>query len=148
MQASQNAINLIKQFEGCRYHPYRDSVGLWTVGYGHLIGDGKSLPSGDNRIFTQEEIDSFLVNDLTRTEYGINMLLRVPVTQNQYDALCSFCYNLGIGTFQKSTLLKDINAKMWDAAANDLLKFHFAVGVSQPGLVKRRQAEHDLFIKE
>ena len=148
MQASQNAINLIKQFEGCRYHPYRDSVGLWTVVYGHLIGDGKSLPSGDNRIFTQEEIDSFLVNDLTRTESGINMLLRVPVTQNQYDALCSFCYNLGIGTFQKSTLLKDINAKMWDAAANDLLKFHFAGGVSQPGLVKRRQAEHDLFIKE
>jgi len=148
MQASQNAINLIKQFEGCRYHPYRDSVGLWTVGYGHLIGDGKSLPSGDNRIFTQEEIDSFLVNDLTRTESGINMLLRVPVTQNQYDALCSFCYNLGVGTFQKSTLLKDINAKMSDAAANDLLKFHFAGGVSQPGLVKRRQAEHDLFIKE
>jgi lysozyme len=148
MQASQKAINLIKQFEGCRYHPYRDSVGLWTVGYGHLIGDGKSLPSGDNRIFTQEEIDSFLVNDLTRTESGINMLLKVPVTQNQYDALCSFCYNLGVGTFQKSTLLKDINAKMWDAAANDLLKFHFAGGVSQPGLVKRRQAEHDLFIKE
>jgi lysozyme len=147
MQASQNAINLIKQFEGCRYNPYRDSVGLWTVGYGHLIGDGKSLSSGDNRIFTQEEIDSFLVNDLTRTETGINMLVRVPITQNQYDALCSFCYNLGIGTFQKSTLLKDINAKLWDAAANDLLKFHFAGGVSQPGLVKRRQAEHDLFIK-
>jgi lysozyme len=147
MKASQNAINLIKQFEGCRYSPYRDSVGLWTVGYGHLIGDGKSLPSGDNRVFTQDEIDAFLVNDLTRTESGINMLVRVTLTQNQFDALCSFCYNLGIGTFQKSTLLKDINASMWDAAANDLLKFHFAGGVSQPGLVKRRQAEHDLFIK-
>jgi len=48
MRASQNAIDLIKRFEGCRYNPYRDSVGLWTVGYGHLIGDGKSLPSGDN----------------------------------------------------------------------------------------------------
>ena len=148
MRASINGINLIKQFEGCRYSPYRDSVGLWTVGYGHLIGDGKSLPSGDNRVFTQEEIDSFLVNDLTRTESGINMLVRVPLTQNQFDALCSFCYNLGIGTYQKSTLLKYINASLWDAAANDLLKFHFAGGVSQPGLVKRRQAEHDLFIKE
>ena len=147
MRASINAINLIKQFEGCRYSPYRDSVGLWTVGYGHLIGDGKSLPSGDNRVFTQEEIDNFLVNDLTRTESGINMLVRVTLTQNQFDALCSFCYNLGIGAFQKSTLLKDINASLWDAAANDLLKFHFAGGVSQPGLVKRRQAEHDLFIK-
>ena len=147
MRASQNAIDLIKRFEGCRYNPYRDSVGLWTVGYGNLIGDGKSLPSGDNRVFTQEEIDAFLVNDLTRTESGINMLVRVQLSQNQFDALCSFCYNLGIGTFQKSTLLKDINASMWDAAANDLLKFHFAGGVSQPGLVKRRQAEHDLFIK-
>ena len=148
MRASQNAIDLIKQFEGCRYHPYRDGVGLWTVGYGHLIGDGKSLPSGDNRIFTQSEIDDFLVNDLTRVEAGINMSVRVQLTQNQFDALCSFCYNLGMGTFQKSTLLKDINAKQWDAAANDLLKFHFAGGVSEPGLVKRRQAEHDLFIKD
>jgi lysozyme len=148
MKASQNAIELIKRFEGCRYNPYRDSVGLWTVGYGHLIGDGKSLPSGYNRVFTQKEIDDLLVNDFTRFESGINMLIRVPLSQNKFDALCSFCYNLGMGTFQKSTLLKDINASMWDAAANDILKFHFAGGVSIPGLVKRRQAEHDLFIKE
>lgn len=148
MRASINGINLIKQFEGCRYSPYRDSVGLWTVGYGHLIGDGKSLPSGDNRVFTQKEIDDFLVNDLMHVESGISVLIRVPITQNQFDALCSFCYNLGVGTLQKSTLLKDINSSLWDAAANDILKFHFAGGVSLPGLVKRRQAEHDLFIKE
>ena len=148
MRASINGINLIKQFEGCRYSPYRDSVGLWTVGYGHLIGDGKSLPSGDNRVFTQKEIDDFLVNDLVHVESGISVLIRVPITQNQFDALCSFCYNLGVGTLQKSTLLKDINLSLWDAAANDILKFHFAGGVSLPGLVKRRQAEHDLFIKE
>ena len=148
MKASLNAFNLIKRFEGCRYNPYCDSVGLWTIGYGHLIGNGKSLPSGYNRIFTQKEIDDFLVNDLTRTESGINMLVRVPITQNQFDALCSFCYNLGVGTLQKSTLLKDINSSLWGAAANDILKFHFAGGVSLPGLVKRRQAEYDLFIKE
>ena len=148
MRASINGINLIKQFEGCRYSPYRDSIGLWTVGYGHLIGDGKSLPSGDNRVFTQKEIDDFLVNDLVHVESGISVLIRVPITQNQFDALCSFCYNLGVGTLQKSTLLKDINSSLWDAAANDILKFHFAGGVSLPGLVKRRQAEHDLFIKE
>lgn len=148
MRASINGINLIKQFEGCRYSPYRDSIGLWTVGYGHLIGDGKSLPSGDNRVFTQKEIDDFLVNDLMHVESGISVLIRVPITQNQFDALCSFCYNLGVGTLQKSTLLKDINSSLWDAAANDILKFHFAGGVSLPGLVKRRQAEHDLFIKE
>jgi lysozyme len=148
MKASINAIELIKRFEGCRYNPYRDSVGFWTVGYGHLIGDGKSLPSGYNRIFTQKEIDDFLVNDLMHVESGISVLIRVPITQNQFDALCSFCYNLGVGTLQKSTLLKDINASLWGAAANDILKFHFAGGVSLPGLVKRRQAEHDLFIKE
>ena len=76
------------------------------------------------------------------------MLIRVPITQNKFDALCSFCFNLGVGTLQKSTLLKDINASLWDAAAKEILKFHFAGGVSLPGLVKRRQAEHDLFIKE
>ena len=148
MKASINAIELIKRFEGCRYNPYRDSVGLWTIGYGHLIGDGKSLPSGYNRVFTQKEIDDFLVNDLVHVESGISVLIRVPITQNQFDALCSFCYNLGVGTLQKSTLLKDINSSLWDAAANDILKFHFADGVSLPGLIKRRQAEHDLFIKE
>jgi lysozyme len=148
MKASINAIELIKRFEGCRYHPYRDAVGLWTVGYGHLIGDGKSVPSSDNRNFTQDEINDLLVNDLMHVESGISVLIRVQLTQNQFDALCSFCYNLGVGTLQKSTLLKDINASLWDAAANDILKFHFAGGVSLPGLVKRRQAEHDLFIKE
>jgi len=148
MKISQNGINLIKRFEGCRFTPYRDSIGLWTVGYGHLIGNGKLLPSGFNRVFTQKEIDDYLVNDLLHVESGISVLVRVSITQNQFDSLCSFCYNLGVGTLQKSTLLKDINASLWDAAANDLLKFHFAGGVSQPGLVKRRQAEHDLFIKE
>ena len=148
MKISQNGIDLIKRFEGCRFNPYRDSVGLWTIGYGHLIGDGKSLPSGFNRVFTQKEIDDFLVNDLLHVESGISVLIRVSITQNQFDSLCSFCYNLGVGTLQKSTLLKDLNASLWDAAANDILKFHFAGGVSLPGLVKRRQAEHDLFIKE
>jgi GH24 family phage-related lysozyme (muramidase) len=148
MKISQNGIDLIKCFEGCRFNPYRDAGGLWTVGYGHLIGDGKSLPSGYNRIFTQKEIDDFLVNDLMHVESGISVLIRVSITQNQFDALCSFCYNLGMGTLQKSTLLKDINSSLWGAAANDILKFHFASGVSLPGLVKRRQAEHDLFIKE
>jgi hypothetical protein len=148
MKISQNGIDLIKRFEGCRFTPYRDSIGLWTVGYGHLIENGKSLPSGFNRVFTQKEIDDYLVNDLLHVESGISVLVRVPITQNQFDSLCSFCYNLGVGTLQKSTLLKDINASLWDATANDLLKFHFAGGVSQPGLVKRRQAEHDLFIKE
>ena len=148
MKISQNGIDLIKRFEGCRFNPYRDSIGLWTIGYGHLIGDGKSLPSGFNRVFTQKEIDDFLVNDLLHVESGISVLIRVPITQNQFDALCSFCYNLGVGTLQKSTLLKDLNASLWDAAANDILKFHFAGGVSIPGLIKRRQAEHDLFIKE
>jgi lysozyme len=148
MKISQNGIDLIKCFEGYRFNPYRDSVGLWTVGYGHLIGDGKSLPSNYNRVFTQKEIDDFLVNDLLHIESGISVLIRVPITQNQFDSLCSFCYNLGVGTLQKSTLLKDINSQLWDAAANEILKFHFAGGVSLPGLVKRRQAEHDLFIKE
>lgn len=147
MNASQNAINIIKRFEGCRYNPYRDLRGLWTVGYGHLIGDGRTLPSEFARTFTQAEVDALLNDDITKFERGVDLLVTVPLTQNQFDALVSFSFNLGLGTLKQSTLLKKLNTGDTDGAAAEILKFHFAGPKSIPGLVARRQAEHDLFIE-
>ena len=98
MKISNAGIELIKQFEGVRNRPYRDCIGLWTVGVGHLIGDGKSLPEPWNKVFTKEEIDALLIQDLSRFERGITMQLPVSLKQCEYDALCSFAFNLGLGT--------------------------------------------------
>ena len=105
MNVSEQGIKLIKHHEGVRSRPYRCPAGLWTVGVGHLIGDGKSLPDSWNRTFTQEEIDGLLKSDLRRFELGIHkMLPNVPLRQCEFDCLVSFAFNLGLGTFQRSTL--------------------------------------------
>ena len=105
MKASKEAIKLIKHHEGIRNKPYKCPAGLWTVGVGHLIGDGKTLPTEWNKTFTNEEIDGILKRDLNRFELGISkMLPNVPLRQHEFDAILSFCFNLGLGCFQRSTI--------------------------------------------
>jgi len=102
VKVSERGIRLIKHHEGVRNRPYRCPAGLWTVGVGHLIGDGKSLPESWNKTFTKEEIDGILKSDLNRFELGVHkMLPNVPLRQSEFDALVSFCFNLGLGCFQR-----------------------------------------------
>ena len=92
-KVSDNCIRMIKHHEGVRYQPYQDPIGLWTVGVGHLIGDGKSLPQEWNKTFTSEEVDDILKDDLARFERGVNTLIPITrLTQNQFDALVSFSF--------------------------------------------------------
>ena len=122
MNISNEGINLIKRFEGVRNRPYRDCVGLWTVGVGHLIGDGKLLPESWNRTFTKEEIDGLLIQDLSRFERGIALQLPMPLKQCEYDALCSFSFNLGLGTLQRSTIRQALLRGDKKLAAEKILK--------------------------
>jgi len=145
MQISNKGIQLIKHFEGVRNKPYRDCVGLWTVGVGHLIGDGKSLPESWNKLFTTEEVDALLKQDLVRFERGVQKLLPVPLTQNQFDALISFSFNLGLGVLQRSTLRQNILRKDFKGAAEEFLKYVRAGGKIVKGLVTRRNDEKALF---
>jgi lysozyme len=146
MKTSQRGIDLIKYFEGVRYRPYRCAAGLWTVGVGHLIGNGKSLPPEYNRTFTKEEVDALLIRDLTRFERGIGMYIKVPLRQSEFDALCSFSFNLGLGTLQRSTLRQKINRFDKKGAAENLLKYCRAGGKIIKGLQTRRQAEYKMFL--
>ena len=146
MKTSQRGIDLIKYFEGVRYKPYRCAAGLWTVGVGHLIGNGKSLPPEYNRTFTKEEVDALLIRDLTRFERGIGMYIKVPLRQSEFDALCSFSFNLGLGTLQRSTLRQKINRFDKKGAAENLLKYCRAGGKIIKGLQTRRQAEYKMFL--
>jgi lysozyme len=105
VKASKEAIKLIKHHEGVRNKPYKCPAGLWTVGVGHLIGDGKTLPASWNKTFTNEEIDGILAADLRRFELGIHkMLPNVSLRQHEFDAILSWCFNLGMGCFQASTV--------------------------------------------
>ena len=139
MKTSQAGIDLIKKFEGCKLTPYKDAVGLLTVGYGHRIEDA------DNRTYTQEEVDEFLRSDLARFEHGVLTYITVPLTSNQFDSLVCFSYNLGIGTLQRSTLRQKILSGDGEGAAKEILKYDKAGGVVLKGLTRRRQAEYQLF---
>ena len=146
MNVSEQGIKLIKHHEGVRSRPYRCPAGLWTVGVGHLIGDGKSLPDSWNRTFTQEEIDGLLKSDLRRFERGIHkMLPNVPLRQCEFDALCSFAFNLGLGAFQASTLRQALLRGDKKAAMESLVKYCKAGGKILKGLQNRRLDEKALF---
>ncbi len=146
MNVSEHAIKLIKHHEGVRNRPYRCPAGLWTVGVGHLIGDGKSLPESWNRLFTKEEIDGILKRDLRRFELGVRkMLPNVSLRQHEFDALVSFCFNLGLGCFQRSTIRQALLRGDKKAAMESLVKYCRAGGKILRGLQIRRLDERALF---
>ena len=146
MNVSKAAIALIKHHEGVRSRPYRCPANLWTVGVGHLIGDGKSLPDSWNRTFTEAEIDGLLKSDLRRFELGVHkMLPNVPLRQHEFDAIISFCFNLGLGCFQRSTLRQALLRGDKKAAMESLVKYCRAGGKILRGLQIRRLDERALF---
>ena len=147
MKVSNASIQLIKHHEGVRYKPYRCPAGLWTVGVGHLIGDGKSLPAEWNRTFTQAEVNGILAKDLRRFELGVSkMLPNVPLRQHEFDALVSFCFNLGLGCFQRSTIRQALLRGDKEAAMESLVKYCRAGGKILKGLQNRRLDERKLFL--
>lgn len=147
MNTSQTGINLIKGFEGKRLTAYDDGVGVWTIGYGTIkYPNGVRVKKGDT--CTDAQAESYLKNDLVKFESAINRLVKVPLNQNQFDALSSFTYNLGETNLSKSTLLKKLNAKDYAGAADQFLVWNRAGGKVLNGLVRRRDAERNLFLKK
>jgi len=146
VNVSKAGIALIKHHEGVRNKPYQCPAKLWTVGVGHLIGDGKTLPKEWNRKFTDEEIDAILKSDLRRFELGVHkMLPNVPLRQHEFDSIVSFCFNLGLGCFQRSTLRQALLRGNKKAAMESLVKYCRAGGKILRGLQIRRLDEKALF---
>lgn len=140
MKISTKGIDLIKGFEGLRLEAYLCQAGIPTIGYGHTRG----VKLGQT--ITQEQADSFLLEDIHEFELAIQRLVYASITQNQFDALVSFTFNVGIGNLKKSTLLKKLNAKDIAGAANEFNKWIYAGGKKSKGLAKRRDKERLLFI--
>ena len=146
MQISNAGISLIKEFEGCRLKAYQDSVGVWTIGYGWTQPvDGRKI--GPGMVIDQSTAERLLKCGLVQYEQGVNQLVKVIITQGQFDALVSFAYNLGLRSLSTSTLLRKLNAGDKQGAADEFGKWVNAGGVRLNGLVKRRAAERELFLK-
>jgi len=146
MKASTRCLVMIKHHEGVRYRPYKCPAGLWTIGVGHLIGDGKTLPPEWNRTLSKDEVDQILAADLRRFERGVLRLCPVPLTQGQFDALVSFAFNLGLGGLQRSSVRMCTNRMDKDGAVRGLMKYIKGGGKVLPGLVKRRKDEAALYM--
>ena len=139
---SDSGIDFIKQHEGLRLTAYDDGTGKQTIGYGHTKDVPKSI--------TKEEAEEKLVQDIESHEQAVKEAVKVPLTQEQFDALTSFTFNLGAGALKRSSLVKKLNAGDYEGAADEFLKWDKAriKGKLQPlrGLTKRRQAERELFL--
>ena len=147
MKTSQSGISLIKGFEGKRLNAYYDGVGVWTIGFGTIkYPNGVWVKKGDT--CTEAQAESYLKNDLVKFENAINRLVKVPLNQNQFDALSSFTYNLGETNLSSSTLLKKLNAKDYAGTADQFPRWNKAGGKVMNGLTRRREAELILFLKK
>jgi lysozyme len=140
--AGRKAISLR---EGNKLTAYRDSIGVLTIGVGHTSAAGEPHVSTGMRI-TAEQSDAILTNDLKDVEADINALVKVPVSQNQFDAIASFTFNVGGTNFRESTLLKKLNMRDYTGAADQFLVWTKAGGKPLQGLITRRKAERAQFL--
>ena len=142
---------LIKAFEGCSFVPYMCPSERWTIGYGHTIyRHGKQLRGQDDKVLafdlypepiTQDEADYFLQEDISHVVEDMLKYIKVPLVKNQLSALVSFVFNVGIGAFSKSTLLRKLNDGLYDEVPKELNRWVKANGQPLKGLIKRRRIE-------
>jgi lysozyme len=144
MKTSQAGIDLIHSFEQLRLKAYPDPGSKdgkpYTVGWGSTGSD-----IGPGTVWTKEKADQRFARDLSKFEQAVSLLVKVPLTQYQFDALVSFTYNLGIGSLKSSTLLKMLNEGYYSNAGLQLLRWTKNDGVEMAGLVRRRKAELKMF---
>lgn len=139
MKTGEQGIQLITHFEGFFDLAYKDPIGILTIGYGHI----KGVYAGQR--ITKDQGIAFLREDLAEAEGHVNDAVKVPLTQNQFDALVAFVFNVGGGAFRKSTLLSLLNQGNYDAVPAQLARWNKAGGKELPGLTRRRRSEGVLF---
>lgn len=139
MKTSEKGLEIIKRFEGLELKSYLCPANVWTVGYGHT----KTAKEGMD--ITESKAEELLREDIRMFEEGVQKAVEVKLDQEQFDALVSFTFNVGLGAFRASTLRRKLNKSDYKGAANEFKKWKFANGRILSGLVRRRKAEADLF---
>ena len=143
LSLSDQGLALTKSFEGLELSAYADQGGVWTIGYGHT---GPGVHAG--LTITDDHADTFLESDVAGAVTAVNRMVTSTINQNQFDALVDFTFNLGCASLSQSTLLRYVNAGEFDLAAAQFLLWDHVRGVVIPGLLRRRQAEMELFKTE
>ena len=146
MKINTGVIGLIESFEGCRTDAYRDCVGIWTIGYGHTSSAGPPTVTPGMTI-SKQEARALLETDVGNFSKGVQACLQVQLDDNQFSALVSFAYNIGLAEFCKSSVLRAVNAGQFAAVPALMALWIKAGGRVVPGLVARRAAEAALFCK-
>lgn len=146
MKVDSAGIDLISQFEGLRLNAYDDGVKVWTIGWGTTVyPNGVKVKKGDK--ITLEQAKQYKAHDLAKFEKAVNDAVKVPLNQNQFNALVSLAYNIGVSAFTNSTLVKRLNEGNYKAAADQFLVWINAGGKRMQGLVNRRNKEREVFLK-
>jgi lysozyme len=141
MAIAESTLDYITKEEGYRNKAYKDSKGLWTIGVGHLIKpDEQHLL---NMVLTDQQVEDLLRSDLKWCSEAVESSVKVPLTQSQFDALYSLCFNIGETAFKKSTVVKRLNANDYHGAADAILMWN------KPAVLeKRRKRERELFLAD
>lgn len=145
MEPSENAVQLVKGFEGLRLTAYPDpgaGGAPWTIGYGHTGGVHQGMT------ISEVQANAWLLDDLRAAGRAVADLVTRPINQNQFDALSSFVFNVGRSAFAGSSMLRLLNAGDLFGAAGQFRRWRYAGGMVMPGLERRRAAEYALFVKE
>ena len=141
MRLSTAGLELLKKSEGFRDRVYSDVAGFRTIGYGHRLTPAEFYPDG----ITQAKADSILAADIAIAEAAVMRLVKVPLSQGQFDALVDFVFNLGAGRLASSTLLRYLNSDKYNEAAWQLLAWDHAGSRELPALKLRRESEFRLW---
>lgn len=139
-KVTDGIVDRIKRWEGLRLVAYRDSGGVWTIGYGHTGAHARA-----GATITQTQADSLLRQDLARFEQAVQSAVTVPLTDSQFGALVSFAFNVGEAAFARSTLVAKLNGGDYNAVPEQLARWVHAGGKRLQGLVNRRAAEAGLW---
>jgi lysozyme len=139
MKHSKSAEQLAEHFEGCELHSYCKADGIWTIAYGHTRNVTKGMTC------TLAQAEQWLAEDIRSAERDVNMMVKVDLTQPEFDALVDFVFNIGGERFFNSTCLRLLNRGDYHGAADEFLKWKFVKGNVVAGLLSRRNAEHELF---
>lgn len=141
MRISREGLILLKEFEGLRLKEYIDAGGYLSIGYGHLLQDGERFENG----ITLEEAENMLIADVADAESVVESMVTVDLSQNQFDALVSFVYNIGGDQFSRSTMLRLLNSGDYSGAAKQFKRWNKSSGKVLKALVTRRAKEEALF---
>ena len=139
MNISNEGLSLIKKFEGCELDSYKCAAGVWTIGYGSTHGIEKGMSISKSRA------EELLLEDIAQFEDIVDKAVSVNLSQNQYDALVSWTFNLGGGNLNSSTMLKVLNAGDYENVPEQIKRWNKANGNVLEGLIRRREAEALLF---